>query len=326
MVSLEDILSFMKQDKQDRIKQREQEREERAKQREQDMIMIKEMIDNGVNAEVITAIEPLCQRQKKLEDDQKSLQDKFDEMLEMLADFKKKDSKDDPCLVDRREEFNDDVIEERTASTEELAAAARRTIGLQCIYPEDVGRQMRLNGARDETEARLFAAKEYLWCEMKVGGEVFDGLEVEKIFPPAKENWNTLYVEFTSETSVSILYNYSRNLRKNQRLVPYIPKQFYSRYRTLESAAYNLRHSDVKYKTRVRMGSTDLVLWKKKPSESFWTPVQLPTTGLSQVDLKEEGFKGRLPLPPDQTTKSINAVQLYHHPNSVLVNNSKVAV
>ena len=57
------------------------------------------------------------------------------------------------------------------------------------------------------------------------------------------------------------------------RLVPYIPSEFYMRSRELESLAFNLRHGDIKYKTRVKMGISDLVLYKKKPFESHWIPV-----------------------------------------------------
>jgi hypothetical protein len=47
----------------------------------------------------------------------------------------------------------------------------------------------------------------------------------------------------------------------------------YHRYKDLESLAYNLRHSESKYKTRVKMGTSDLVLYKRKPSENYWTVV-----------------------------------------------------
>ena len=63
-------------------------------------------------------------------------------------------------------------------------------------------------------------------------------------------------------------------MRNNSRLVPYIPKQFYYRCKELESMAYTLRHSETKYKTRIRMGISDLELHKKRPFENFWTTVQ----------------------------------------------------
>ena len=142
----------------------------------------------------------------------------------------------------------------------DLVSKARRTIGLQSIYPEDVKRQVRLYGARDEKEARWLAAKEFLKCEMAVCEELFDSMEIEKIFPPAKEEWDMLYLRFTSESSVQPLYKHSTHLKNKQRLVPYMPKQFYPRYKELESLAYILRHSENNFKTRIRMGISDLVL------------------------------------------------------------------
>ena len=62
---------------------------------------------------------------------------------------------------------------------------SRKIIGLQTIYPSDVKRQFRLNGAGDEDEARTFAVKEFLRCEMKMKDNVFNTMEVKKIFPPA---------------------------------------------------------------------------------------------------------------------------------------------
>ena len=68
MVSLEDIFSFMKQDKVDRAEQRKQDMLERAQQREEDLNMIKKLINEGVRAEVLSALEPICRRQEELED------------------------------------------------------------------------------------------------------------------------------------------------------------------------------------------------------------------------------------------------------------------
>ena len=157
---------------------------------------------------------------------------------------------------------------------------ARKTIGFQCIFQKDVDRQRRISGARDENEARLFVVEEFLQCEMKVK-DIFKEMKVDDIFPPAKENWDTLYVKFASERSVHTLYRYSKYLQKNQRLVPYIPNQFYPRYRELENLTYNIRHGDYKYKTRVMMGTTDLILYKRKFNERYWSAVQPPHASLT---------------------------------------------
>ena len=260
MVSLDDIFNFMKQEKDERAKQRVQDMEERVKQREQDMDVIKEMINKGVNAEVIAVIEPISLRQEKMEVEYKLLKDQLKEIMNEFTDLKKKCGIDDQLLGSTvhnvtygDEEDSIEIKEKEISEVEDIVSSARRTVGLQCVYQEDVERQTRLYGAKDETEARIMAAKEFLWCEMKVSGKVFDRMEVVKIFPTARDNWNTLYLEFASESSVQIIYKNSRHLKRHQRLVSYIPKQLYTRFQGLEETAYNLRHSSIKYKTRVKI-------------------------------------------------------------------------
>jgi hypothetical protein len=96
-----------------------------------------------------------------------------------------------------------------------------------------------------EVRMKPEAVKEFSRCEMRVSGEVFYKMKIEKIFPPSKENWNTLYVQFASVSSVQTFYKNSRYLQTNQRLVPYIPKELYPRFKKLQSIAYTLRHSDL---------------------------------------------------------------------------------
>ena len=152
---------------------------------------------------------------------------------------------------------------------------------------EDVDRQFRLNGAKDVDEAQMLAVKEFLRCEMKIKDHVFKEMKIEKIFPPAKDTWDKLYVQFSSQASMNTIFSSAKYLRLDQRLVTYIPKQFYDRYRAIESKAYDLRHSDDRYKTRVKMGSSDLMLYKKKAGEVSWS-VHNCTVGLPPVNLDPE--------------------------------------
>jgi putative protein kinase ArgK-like GTPase of G3E family len=55
-LSLEDLMEFMKNDK-----------EERTKERERDKKELKELISQGVKDEVTTALKPMQERQKHLE-------------------------------------------------------------------------------------------------------------------------------------------------------------------------------------------------------------------------------------------------------------------
>ena len=146
----------------------------------------------------------------------------------------------------------------------------------------------------------MLAAKEFIVDEMKVSEEVFDEMIIEKVFAPESEYWNTLYIQFASESSVHKLYSYTRNMGNTLRLVPYIPCEFYMRSRELESLAFALRHSDIKYKTRIKMGVSDLVLYKRNPVESYWTPVN--TSHNTPKHLNENSETVELNLRPNSGT------------------------
>ena len=83
MVSLDDILSFMKQDKVDKAEQREQDMLERAQQRQEDLKMMKTMLNEGVRVEVLAAMEPICKRKEILESKHKYLENELNELNEL---------------------------------------------------------------------------------------------------------------------------------------------------------------------------------------------------------------------------------------------------
>ena len=291
MVRLEDIFTFMKQDKADRAEQRKQDILERVQQREEDLKMIKEMINEGVRAEVFSAMEPICRRQEKLEVENKHLQDKLNEMSEEIKKLKNQGTKvqtqgvDPPKDVGEPGELGFDA---ESDTNRDIVAAARRTIGLHKIEQAEVENYKRLG--KDENEAMLEAVKEFLFEEMKVSEEIFDEMHIEKVFPPARDEWNTLYVKFSSESSVNKLYSHARNMKANLKLIPYIPKQFYLRYRELESQAYKLRHSEIKFKTRIKMGRSDLVLYKRKSNQTSWSLVTTAENIVRNSNEKLETF------------------------------------
>ena len=62
MTSIQDILSFLKSDKDDRAREKEEDRKERENARAEDMRKIGEMIKSGVKEEVSTVLKPLQDR------------------------------------------------------------------------------------------------------------------------------------------------------------------------------------------------------------------------------------------------------------------------
>jgi hypothetical protein len=79
-----------------------------------------------------------------------------------------------------------------------IISLGRRTVGLHKIDKDDLNRmrQAQYGGAENEEEEKVLAAKEFLMFEMKFDRETIDRMEVEKVFLPAKENPQCLYVTF----------------------------------------------------------------------------------------------------------------------------------
>ena len=149
---------------------------------------------------------------------------------------------------------------------------ARKTVGLHSVNSKDLDRIRRTQGITNEEEIKLASAKEFFKCEMRMKDEDIDALNISTVFYAANNpEWNNLYVRFSDQASLSHCYKFAKNLKPGRRIFQYIPKMFYERYKALNDIAYNLRHSSQNYRTRIRFGIDDLLLWKCRPGENSWT-------------------------------------------------------
>ena len=268
-----------------------QEKAERQKEREADMQFLKDFIMKGVQEQMETALKPMQEKQSKMEEEQVIMQKTFSNLLQEVKEMKEhaRNHEEFPKLHSGRERSSlvpigsakfsslEDTIHEnlgRTVDKEsrekrKIASEARKILGVHKITIDDIERASRISEAKDQDEAYLVGLKEFFKQELRMDHEVFDSLGIRKIFPPAKENWDTLYVMFESERAVNTIFSYARNLKKNQRLVRYIPKEYYERYRAMEADAYILRHSEQKFKTKIQMGFNDLILYKREAGGSW---------------------------------------------------------
>ena len=107
---------------------------------------------------------------------------------------------------------------------------------------------------------------------------------IVKVFPQAgvdrSEN-RRYYAQFTDPTSIPTVYSRVSNLRSNQhKVVFYAPYSHQNQLSFLGSVAYKCRYpqhpDEVKCKTRIRFGSTDLYLQIKPTNRNFWTTVDVP--------------------------------------------------
>ena len=76
--------------------------------------------------------------------------------------------------------------------------------------------------------------------------------------------------------------------KMDHRVINWIPKQMYERFRSVESLAYTIRKEEG-LKTRVKIGRTDFTLLTRDPSYSLWVSIHLPSNlpGIDQNSIPQ---------------------------------------
>ena len=300
-VSLEDLMEFMQKEK-----------AERALEREADKKELMTMISLGVKKEVEASIEPVKEKQAVLEKEQDEIKRQFSDVLSEMKDIKLQlqttSSGSVPCLPLAKDvqvhgagygsaplvqptQCEEDQGGDQQARIRKVISMARRTLGLHRI--DDSGdlfrmRQVQFGGAKTEAEDRELAVKEFLKCELKMSQETIDTMEMEEIFAPARTDPECLYVTFKHGSSVARIFEKTRVMRKEARILNYIPAEFQERYFDIREIEYSLRQEQNCH-TRIKMGLNDLELSKKMRGSRRWERVTLPS-GLAAVDLSKAGW------------------------------------
>ena len=142
---------------------------------------------------------------------------------------------------------------------------------------------------------------------MKIKPSEIDKFDIVRIFHPARDNWNVLYVELGNEYQVDSLFSYTRMMvKKDHRVTRWIPRKMYQRFSALQTVAYNMRKKDG-VKTRVKIGHCDLELSIREQGSSFWKRCQLPEN-LPRIDVNVDtspppGRPGREHLARSESTE-----------------------
>ena len=296
MTTNSDILSYLKASQDDLAKEKEEDKIVRAKERQEDMETILAAIKSGVQKEVRATIKPLEERLEVQEKLNKELTRQFNSLLkevEMIQEtiqasqneFPKpsqsqKSAEQLPHIWDRvlgkevsrgpegSAQVGTGLVNEVAIRKQEMCASARKIIGFAPIEPRMLDLQIQSYGAKNLEEAKEMEVRNYLKCEMKMKPSDISKLNLVKIFPPAKENWNVLYVEFGSDPEVDMVMSHTRHMvKQDHRVLRWYPKQMYVRYRAVETIAYEIRKNH-KYKTRVKIGRDDIELSVKDPAST----------------------------------------------------------
>ena len=84
-------------------------------------------------------------------------------------------------------------------------------------------------------------------------------------------------------------------MRRQSRILNYFPRQFQDRLRAVFKVEYDLRQEE-KCQTRIKMGYSDLELFKKIKGSGRWIKVNLPKS-LPNIDMNPSSSLGS-PLSP----------------------------
>ena len=196
----------------------------------------------------------------------------------------------------------------RREKVKELFGMARKTLGLSPIDKHDVNRFMKAeHGGLSIEEAKVAAVKEFVEMEMRMKPETVETVmrEVERIFEPKKDEWNTLYVQFSSEAAAEEVLRHTTYMKKGKaagRVQHYVPRALYARYRALEKRAAEMRQeSNKSISTRVTFQEQDFkLLWRPKNQKPGWN-VEPHPEGLPGFQL--DTMSGTLPSPSRTPTK-----------------------
>ena len=172
------------------------------------------------------------------------------------------------------------------ARIRELLGQARRIVGLRPIDKRHVEytkkRLAELEGETEEDKegrAKKEAVMFFLKAEMKMKEDDLKELEIVKIFAPAREEWNTLYVELASYEQASFLLTFTAFLRRGTtgedrlEVIKYIPRDLFSRFKAITAMGNQARIDSGKtINFRVGFGTEDFILQQKPRGSRGWGP------------------------------------------------------
>ena len=172
-----------------------------------------------------------------------------------------------------------------------LFSHARKVIGLRPIERSHVDKvNKRLEEVEGESEkerqerAKMQAVKDFFKYEMRMRPDDMEKLEIVKIFPPAKDEWDVLYVELATMELAQFAMAFTAYMRRGTvgedrvEVVKYVPRDIYTRFRAVNALGNQARiESGKSINFRVTFGMDDFILQhKQKGSKGWGPPLPLP--------------------------------------------------
>ena len=300
----------------------------------------------GVKKEIQEAVEPLKERQeiaeketeaantkiKKLEDDVKEMRKEMVLMKEKKTDTWASKvaegggrslpggwtarSHTAECPSNTKDSRG---MDDKNMKVSKIIREAKKIVGMKPIDKAHVEHTMRRNEDNDkgmDKDERWERAKNEtvmadLKYEMKMKEEDIEQLKITRIFPPAKDEWNILYVEFESIEMVNFLMSFAQYMRRDLKgdrpsIEKYIPKELFARYSAIEKLAFGIRQqSNFKAATNVNFGETDFVL-KTRSKDIHPGGTRVPWRQVDPVTLPDDlpEFEMRLTSAAPRTLRS----------------------
>ena len=308
---------------------RQAEREEDAKRMDKFRDEIIKTVKTEIKSEIQVAIEPLKERQGRTEKEAEETNDKVEMIMQEMTKMKEQlnkivenssnsvqgrfteeesvgeAAKDNlpegwriKCKTMESQRQHSGGLEEKSSK---LLRNARRVIGFKPIDKVHVQQCMRrveqdnVNLSKEEAweKAKEKAVSEYLKYEMKMKQDDVEQLKSVMIYPPAKEEWNVLYVEYEHVEMVNFIMSFAQFMRKGEKesrpsVEKYIPMELFKRYSAIEKIAFEIRQkSNFQTATNVSFGEKDFLL-KSRPKEIHPGGRRTPWHQLEAIKLPED--------------------------------------
>ena len=294
--TLEDLKTILNDNKEDMKKEMHQMKNE-----------LKDNTSQVIKLEVEKVLGPVAARQDDMEKQQTVLTEKVNELTKQMTKLQEglegrlqessRGAGADSMasrLFGRRSSQEDEVLRRREArpgageggqeaeirrqNVKQQFSIAKKTLGMSPIDKQDIERFMKEeHGGLNEEESKVAAVKEYFEMEMRMKPEVVEEVmkSVEKVFEPKKQDWNTLYVSFSSEAVADKVLRHTQYMKKGKgagRVQHYVPRALYARFRAFEKRAAEMRfESNKSINTRVAFQDQDFkLLWRQKNQKNGW--------------------------------------------------------